>query len=181
MLLMLVDHVRETVYLHAQVGDPVDVLTTPPGLFWWPGTIAPDVVTDEIGSTSDLLATFLSLSGGTVPDDRPMDSLDLSPVLLGAGDGPRSEMPFYRGSELHAYRVGNYKAHFITRGEYGLGGERMEHDPPLLYDLSVDAGEQWDIAAAQPAALAEVTARALQHLAGVEVAPSQLDLRTGGD
>jgi len=152
-----------------------------PGLFWWPGTIAPDVVTDEIGSTSDLLATFLSLSGGTVPDDRPMDSLDLSPVLLGVGDGPRSEMPFYRGSELHAYRVGNYKAHFITRGEYGLGGERMEHDPPLLYDLSVDAGEQWDIAAAQPAALAEVTARALQHLAGVEVAPSQLDLRTGGD
>ena len=34
MLLMLVDHVRETVYLHAQVGDPVDVLTTPPGLFF---------------------------------------------------------------------------------------------------------------------------------------------------
>ena len=33
MLLMLVDHVRETVYLHAQVGDPVDVMTTPPGLF----------------------------------------------------------------------------------------------------------------------------------------------------
>ena len=34
MLLMLVDHVRETVYLHAQVGDPVDVTTTPPGLFF---------------------------------------------------------------------------------------------------------------------------------------------------
>ena len=33
MLLMLVDHVRETVFLHAQVGDPVDVTTTPPGLF----------------------------------------------------------------------------------------------------------------------------------------------------
>ena len=33
MLLMLVDHVRETVYLHAQVGDPVDVTTTTPGLF----------------------------------------------------------------------------------------------------------------------------------------------------
>jgi len=34
MLLMLVDHVRETVYLHAQVGDPVDATTTPPGLFF---------------------------------------------------------------------------------------------------------------------------------------------------
>ena len=34
MLLMLVDHVRETVYLHAQVGDPADVTTTPAGLFF---------------------------------------------------------------------------------------------------------------------------------------------------
>ena len=137
-------------------------------------------MTSEIGSTSDLFATFLGLAGGAVPDDRPMDSLDLSPVLSGAGAGPREEVPFYRGSELYAYRVGNYKAHFITQGAYGLAGERMEHDPPLLYDLSVDAGEQWDIAAGQPEALAEVTARAVQHLAGVEAAPSQFDLRTGG-
>ena len=34
MLLMLVDHVRETFYLHAQVGDPVNAVTTPPGLFF---------------------------------------------------------------------------------------------------------------------------------------------------
>ena len=34
MLLMLVDHVRETVFLHMQVGDPVDVTTTSAGLFF---------------------------------------------------------------------------------------------------------------------------------------------------
>ncbi len=34
MLLMLIDHVRETVYLHQQVGDPVDVTTTSPFLFF---------------------------------------------------------------------------------------------------------------------------------------------------
>ena len=34
MLLMLVDHVRETVLLHVQVADPVDVTTTSPGLFF---------------------------------------------------------------------------------------------------------------------------------------------------
>ena len=33
MLLMLVDHVREFFYLHAQVGDPVDLAATPPDLF----------------------------------------------------------------------------------------------------------------------------------------------------
>jgi uncharacterized membrane protein len=34
MLLMLVDHSREFFYMHAQVSDPVDVATTPPGLFF---------------------------------------------------------------------------------------------------------------------------------------------------
>lgn len=33
MLLMLVDHVREFFYLHAQVGDPMDLAATPPDLF----------------------------------------------------------------------------------------------------------------------------------------------------
>ncbi len=152
-----------------------------PGLFWWPGTIAPAVVTTEIGSTSDLFSTFVGLAGGAAPDDRPMDSLDLAPVLRGSGEGPREEVPFYRGSELYAYRVGNYKAHFVTEGAYDLGGERTEHDPPLLYDLALDPGEQWDIAAERPDVLADVTSRALQHRAGVVVAPSQFDLGAGGD
>lgn len=34
MLFMLVDHVRETFYLHLQVSDPVDAHTTEPGLFF---------------------------------------------------------------------------------------------------------------------------------------------------
>ncbi len=33
MLIMLLDHVRETVYLHLQVSDPMNVLGTPPELF----------------------------------------------------------------------------------------------------------------------------------------------------
>jgi uncharacterized membrane protein len=34
MLFMLVDHMRETVYLHKQVSDPIDVLTVEPALFF---------------------------------------------------------------------------------------------------------------------------------------------------
>lgn len=34
MILMLVDHMRETFYLHAQVSDPVNVFTTSPELFY---------------------------------------------------------------------------------------------------------------------------------------------------
>ena len=34
MLFMLIDHVREAIYLHMQVGDPMDVQTTDPALFF---------------------------------------------------------------------------------------------------------------------------------------------------
>jgi uncharacterized membrane protein len=34
MLIMLFDHVRETIYLHRQVSDPMDVFTTEPALFF---------------------------------------------------------------------------------------------------------------------------------------------------
>lgn len=34
MLLMLLDHVREIFYMHAQVDDPMNMVTTPPGLFF---------------------------------------------------------------------------------------------------------------------------------------------------
>jgi hypothetical protein len=55
----------------------------------------------------------------------------------------------------------------------------MEHDPPLLYDLALDPGEQWDIAADRPGVLADVTSRAMRHRAGVALAPSEFDRRTG--
>jgi choline-sulfatase len=41
----------------------------------------PGVVTD-LGSTLDLMATFAALTGTSPPDDRKLDSYDLSPVLL---------------------------------------------------------------------------------------------------
>ena len=34
MVIMLVDHIRETFFLHRQVSDPVDVFTTSPELFY---------------------------------------------------------------------------------------------------------------------------------------------------
>jgi len=33
-VIMLLDHVRETFYLHFQVGDPMDAAATPPDLFF---------------------------------------------------------------------------------------------------------------------------------------------------
>ena len=147
-----------------------------PGIFWWPETIAPGVMQD-IGSTTDLFTTIVPLAGGTVPGDRPLDGLDLSPALLGSGPSPRDSMAFYRMGELYAYRQGEYKVHLVTEGRYGLGVERTEHDPPLLFHLGDDPGEHYDLAAERPGVVADLLAAVETHRSGMTVAEPLFDAR----
>ena len=147
-----------------------------PGIFWWPGTIEPGVV-QEIGATTDLFTTIVPLAAGRVPDDRPLDGVDLSPVLFGTGPSPRDWMAYYRMGELYAYRRGPYKLHLVTEGRYGLGAERTEHDPPLLFHLGEDPGENHDLAAERPDAVADLQAAVDAHRSGMTAAEPLFDAR----
>ena len=133
-----------------------------PAIFWWPGTVRPGVVTD-MGSGLDLLATAASLAGARVPADRLIDSVDLTAALKGTGPSPRTELFYYWDSELRAVRKGKYKAHFITSGAYDDPEPRTIHDPPLLFDLSVDPGERFNIAAEHPETVADLVRTAERH------------------
>ncbi len=149
-----------------------------PGIFRWPGTIAPAIVRD-IGSTLDVFPTFLALAGGKLPGDRTYDGFDLGPVLLKSKPSPRQDMPFYRDETLYAWRHGDFKAHFTTQGAYGEDAKRREqHDPPILYDLRNDVGEQTDIASNHPDILAQIRSLADAHRATVQPVENQLDKRT---
>ncbi len=132
-----------------------------PALFWWPGTVKPAVVR-QMGSTMDIFTTCTLLAGGNVPDDRPIDGVDLRPALLGTGSSPRETMFFYRGTRLFAVRHGRFKAHFTTQSGY-RGDKAQAHDPPLLFDLGEDPGEQYNVAAKHPEVLAEIVQIAEQH------------------
>jgi arylsulfatase A-like enzyme len=137
-----------------------------PAIAWWPGTISPQQVNRGIASTMDLFTTFLSLAGAAIPADRTIDGVDLSPMLRGSGDAGCDTFYFYRGPELYAVRKGPYKAHFQTF--YGYSGVPAEkHDPPQLYHLGHDPGENYNIASQHPDVLAELQAIARQHLASV--------------
>ena len=150
-----------------------------PAIFRWPGHIQPGVIRD-IGSTLDLFATITALTDGSVPGDRVMDSLDLSPALLAGEPSPRETMVYYRYDEMYAIRKGAFKAHFITEGEYGEGGPRTVHDPPLLYNLEHDPAERFDVASAHPDVVADLVAEAEAYRASLELPTSQFDTRTGG-
>ena len=160
-----------------------------PTVFYWPGHLKSGVVT-EMGTTMDLLPTFCSLSGTPLPDDRVYDGYDISPVLLGTGPGERECVFYYRGEKVYAVRKGHYKAHFITQLEYGSKTAHPITNPqvdilnkptvleePLLYNLSIDPGEKYNIAADHPEVIEEIRQVLKEHLAGVERVESHLELR----
>ena len=142
-----------------------------PCIFWSPGNIRPGIVTD-IGTTMDLYTTFSSLAGVPIPDDRVVDGIDLSPTLFEGEKGLRNDMFYYRGDELYAVRVGDYKAHFITQDAYGP--DREEHDPPLLYNLNIDPSEKYDISKENAQVIANIRKVVEEHKKNMVKGPDQL-------
>lgn len=134
-----------------------------PGIFWWPGTIQPDVVSG-IGSVMDLYATALTLAGVT-NDNASINAVDLTPALKGQ-PSPRQTLTYYRSGELFAFRKGPYKVHLITQGAYGPPN-RTVHDRPLLYHLGEDPGEKFDLSGDEPDVLANILQAVADHKSGI--------------
>jgi arylsulfatase A-like enzyme len=143
-----------------------------PTIFWWPGTISRGVVAD-MGTTMDLLPTFLDLAGVEPPADRILDGSSLAPALKGLSRHSRSEVFYYRGTEIYAVRKGPFKAHLITQSEYG-DDEPVRHNPPLLYHLEHDPSEKYNVAEDYPDVIAEIEAVTEAHRATLETVPDQL-------
>ncbi len=139
-----------------------------PAIFWWPGTIQPDVIM-ELGSTLDIFETFCTIAGIEVPSGKVYDGWDISPVLHGTGKSPRNVIEYYMDTQLFAFRYGSYKAHFASRG---WGSPTVVHDPPLLYNLHVDPSEKYDIAGENPGIIQEIIQLIEQHKATIDKFPN---------
>ncbi|XP_068959020.1 arylsulfatase A [Petaurus breviceps papuanus] len=129
-----------------------------PALAFWPGHILPGV-SHELASVLDLLPTVAALASAQLPNVT-LDGVDLSPILLGTGKSPRKTLYFYPPSPdeiqgVFAIRHGKYKAHFFTQGSTHSDmvadpacralTPLTPHEPPLLYDLKSDPGENYEI------------------------------------
>jgi arylsulfatase A len=144
-----------------------------PGIAWWPGTIEAGRITHAITGTLDIFPTCVALAGGQIPTDRTIDGLDITGVLTGKSDHAHDTWFYYRRSELRAIRFGPWKAHWVT--QRGYHNDRQEHDPPALYQLEHDPGEQWDVSAEHPDIIAKFEQIRAEHVRGVRPVPSQLE------
>lgn len=141
-----------------------------PGIAWWPGKIVPGV-TSTPASTMDLFVTALTLGGAPIPSDRPIDGVDLAPVLAGK-TLPERPFFYYRKDQLAAVRLGDFKLHFFTQNGYGQPKADV-HAPPLLFNLAHDPSEKYNIASAHPEVIARIEAAIVEHRKHLVIGPPQ--------
>jgi len=142
-----------------------------PGIAWQPGRIKPGV-THELASTMDLFSTALTLAGAKTPD-VPVDGMDISPLLYESKALPQRPFFYYRGDQLFACRIGEWKAHFSTQTGYGQP-KADAHVPPLLFNLGLDPSEKRDVAKDHPEVIAQIEEAVKAHQARLVPGKPQL-------
>jgi arylsulfatase A len=160
---------------HAGAADPLregkhttfDGGVREPAVMWWPGTIPPSTKCDEPVMTIDLLPTVASLIGAKLPGHK-IDGQDITALIKGepGAKSPHEALYFYRGRDLQAVRMGNWKLHFPH--DYPTNGGRKGRTDGLpiqrvnakidlsLYDLDKDISETTNVAAKHPDVVAQI-------------------------
>ena len=132
-----------------------------PGIAWMPGRINPGVTREPAG-TMDLLPTCLALADAGVPEKTELDGIDLAPLLFHSKPLPERPYFYYRGDQLFACRLGEWKAHFKTQTGYGQPKAEV-HEPALLFHLGRDPSEKRNIASAHPEVLEKIREAVKRH------------------
>ncbi|MBB4080137.1 arylsulfatase A-like enzyme [Lewinella aquimaris] len=120
----------------------------------WPDKIAAGSESDHVSAFWDFFPTFSELTGA--PDPLQTDGISMVPTLLGDGEQKQHDQLYWEFHERkgrQAVRSGDWKAVRYNVNEVGLDGD-VE-----LYDLSVDPGEENDVAAQHPEVVAEMKER----------------------
>jgi arylsulfatase len=123
----------------------------------WPDRIQPRA-SYAMFSIMDFFPTLASIAGGKVPDDRPIDGVDQSDVLLGGNDvGHREHLLTFVGPDLVAARWKQFRGYFVDvapgrSGEGGatlLGGAGTSAAPmngyPRVFNIEADPREEHNI------------------------------------
>jgi arylsulfatase A-like enzyme len=139
-----------------------------PCLAWWPGTIAPGRVVQDLASGLDLFATCMEFAGGRLPEDRPLDSHSLAALIRGAGSGTRNEFFYYYDNQLTAIRQGPWKLHIKTIEADTGRTTSPSQSPPLLFHLTHDPSEQYDVASKHPDVVKRLLKAIEVHIASVK-------------
>lgn len=125
----------------------------------WPGRVPEGRVSSAIFATIDFMPTFAGLAGYKVPDDRIIDGVDQTALLLGKNEtGARDHIYYLSQNELHGVRKGKWKLLLPDRKGYRGYVKDRGSSGTELYDLESDIGETRNVAEQNPEVVAELLA-----------------------
>ncbi|MAJ56291.1 MAG: hypothetical protein CBC67_09455 [Gammaproteobacteria bacterium TMED107] len=134
-----------------------------PFLARWPDRIPAGTVSSEPAMNIDLYPTLISLAGGRLPDDRPIDGKDMLPLLTGSNASPHEVLFLFNRDRIVGVRSGQWKLVVETRYRATLNSfEHSTYYGPdgLLFDLKNDPGETYSFTREYP----EVVQQLRKHL-----------------
>jgi len=123
----------------------------------WPEHIRPGTVSSETAINLDIFPTLLALAGIEQPSDRIIDGKNIDGLLSGRNPkSPHDAVYFYHYDQLEGIRYGKWK-YFRKLNRYvwpvpldaewlsgKMGKKQLGNRAPLLYDLSIDPGENYN-------------------------------------
>ena len=157
--------------LRGKKGSPWEGGFRVPAIVWMPGTVPANVTSDALGTTMDLLPTFLNMAGADASGYSSLDGIDITETFLEIR-AVRDRVIYYRQEDFVAYRHGAWK--LFVNNPNPWSDEFQDSDLPLLYNLEVDPSEAFNVAEDNPEVVARITALAAAHEDSVERVPSQL-------
>jgi arylsulfatase len=118
-----------------------------PMMVRWPGRVPSDRVTNALVSMTDLLPTLAAIVGAELPDDRAIDGVDQSALVLGTSDASaRQSVLVFSENTLLAVKWRQFKV-FMT----GDDPEARDRDwrrlaIPMIFNIEQDPREEVDLA-----------------------------------
>jgi arylsulfatase A len=121
-----------------------------PCLMRWPAKLPMGKVTSQMGITMDLHATFLAAAGVTSSAPKPLDGIDLLPLITGESK-PIDRTFFWRIDRS------NRKQRAIRHGQWKYINDGNTMD--LLFDLSADISERTNLGYQHPEILEDLKSK----------------------
>ncbi|TRY70082.1 hypothetical protein TCAL_16371 [Tigriopus californicus] len=160
-----------------------------PAFLYYPVHVQPGI-THELASTLDVTPTILALANVTSRTDVS-HGFDLSPLFLNHSQEVRQSLAMFstepkKAFEPYAIRYKHFKSHFYTRGSSlsddlnfdhacRSSSRQEKHDQALIFDLSVDPSERYDLRSPEARKLrGQMEQLRQEYRANVTWAPSEM-------
>lgn len=124
-----------------------------PCIVRWPGKVPVNAKSKAIFSTLDFLPTFANLAVFKVPDDRVIDGVDQTDLLLGKNLQGNRDTFLYQKNGI---RRGKWKYLKAMHNVPNYARDNKREKVIELYDLEADIGETKNLAAENPEIVAQL-------------------------